>query len=344
MDANQRSEVNNQTNNGANEKWTPGSQGKTQAEGPLDHTYPQGAVQQRGNQQEGHAGTQQSGAGPGITGPAQDLGPDLHGGSMQTQQTGGTGPQQGITDSHQRAMEQRSGAYGKLEEPVGDRPKDAGVSLQGDRQSGNTQASERMNPQNAAQPELQGGSLGVHHGNQQSTQGGGQYGPQTAIPRNQGGSMGQQSATAQGTQGGGQLGPQHDPAGVQRTGSMSQQSGSLQGQGTGMAQPRGAQQGHASTDRVGSQTGNYQREIGTHESNDVTGGLPRSPGNSGPYPDKRSTHLTGPDNLADLHRDDIGIHESNNSSGGLPRSPGGANKLSADEKMDDDTGFSNPRR
>jgi hypothetical protein len=28
----------------------------------------------------------------------------------------------------------------------------------------------------------------------------------------------------------------------------------------------------------------------------------------------------------------------------LPRSPGGANKLAADEKMDDDTGFSNKRR
>ena len=44
MDANQRSEVNNQTNNGANEKWTPGSQGKTADNGqPLDLSHPQGS-------------------------------------------------------------------------------------------------------------------------------------------------------------------------------------------------------------------------------------------------------------------------------------------------------------
>ena len=45
MDANQRREVNNQTNNGANEKWTPGAKGNTTS-GPLDHTYPQGPSQQ----------------------------------------------------------------------------------------------------------------------------------------------------------------------------------------------------------------------------------------------------------------------------------------------------------
>jgi hypothetical protein len=48
MDSMQRSETNNQTNNGANEKWTPGAEGKTRDEGqPLDHTYPNGhGVQQ----------------------------------------------------------------------------------------------------------------------------------------------------------------------------------------------------------------------------------------------------------------------------------------------------------
>jgi hypothetical protein len=76
----------------------------------------------------------------------------------------------------------------------------------------------------------------------------------------------------------------------------------------------------------------------------LTGGLPRSPGNSGPRPDERSTHQTGPDNHADRLRTDRGVHESNDAAGGYPRSPGGANKLAADEKMDDDTGFSNPRR
>jgi hypothetical protein len=40
------------------------------------------------------------------------------------------------------------------------------------------------------------------------------------------------------------------------------------------------------------------------------------------------------------HEDDIG-RESNDAAGGYPRSPGGANELAADQKMDDDTGFSN---
>jgi hypothetical protein len=273
---------------------------------------------------------------------------------MQTQQTGGSGPQQGITDSFQQGMAERSGAYGQLEQPVGNRPKDSGVSLPGNQQSGNSQATERMNPQNANQPELQGGSLGGHHGNaQSSTQGGGAVGTGMAMPRTQGGSMGQQIAGSQGTQGGGQPGPQTDTSNVQRSGSMNQQSGNWQGtQGGGQLGQQhtipdrrsGSGSTHDSTDRVGSQTGNYQREMGVHQSDDVQGGLPRSPGNAGPYPEARSTHQTGPDNLADLHRNDRGIHDSNNSSGGLPRSPGGANRLSADEKMDDDTGFSNPRR
>ncbi|GAB3460864.1 hypothetical protein GCM10027321_20870 [Massilia terrae] len=349
MDANQRSEANKQTNNGGNEKGTPGAQGKTRAGGALDHTYPKGAEAAPRVTGAGHKeGSMQSGVGPGVYDSSYQRsdgkGEDLKGGSMQTQQTGGSGAQQGITDSHQQAMEQRSGAYGKLEQPVGDRPRDQGVSLQGDRHGGKTPATERMNPQNAAQPELQSGSAGGVHGNQQSsTQGGGQRGPNAALPRNLGGSMGQQSASTQGTQGGGQAGPQSDPGSVQRGGSMHQQSARGQS-GTQPDQRSGSGQGHDSTDRIGSQTGNYQREMGVHQSNDLQGGLPRSPGNAGPYPDAGSTHQTGPDNHADLLRNDRGIHESNNSSGGLPRSPGGANKLAADEKMDDDTGFSNPRR
>jgi hypothetical protein len=363
MNANQRSEVNNQTNNGANEKGTPGAKGNTRDAGPLDHTYPQGATEQRakqqGIQQGAEMGSQQSGSGAGASdgsyGRSSGEAQDLPGGSMQTQQTGGTGAQQGITDSHQRAMEQRSGAYGELEQPVGDRPKDSGTSLQGSQQSGSTQASERMNPQNAAQPELRSGTRGEQPGNQQSTQGGGQLGPRTAMPRSAGGSMGQQSAAPQSTQGGGQAGPHTDTGAVQRSGSMNSQSapqspgsqgGGQAGSQSGLGPDRrhSGASGHDSTDRVGSQTGNYQREMGVHQSSDVQGGLPRSPGNAGPYPDSGSTHLTGADNLADLGRNDIGIHDSNNSSGGLPRSPGGANKLAADEKMDDDTGFSNKRR
>lgn len=212
MNANQRSKANNQTNNGANEKWTPGAKGNTTS-GPMDHTYPQGASQQQGG---GEMGTQQSGTGAG-TGSGQAL----PGGSMQTQQTGGSGPQQGITDSHQKQMEQRSGAYGQLEQPVGGRDEDSGASVPGNRQSGSTQDTERMNP----------------------------------------------------------------------------------------------------------------------------GGLPRSPGNTGATDGPRTTHLTGAQNDADLQRTDIpGVHESNDLGGGYPRSPGGANKLAADEKMDDDTGFSNPGR
>jgi hypothetical protein len=364
MDANQRSEVNNQTNNGANEKGTPGAKGNTRDAGPLDHSYPHGATEQRavqqGIQQGAEMGTLQSGSGAGASdgsyGRSSGEAQDLPGGSMQTQQTGGTGAQQGITDSHQRAMEQRSGAYGKLEQPVGDRPKDSGASLQGSQQSSNTQATERMNPQNGAQPELRSGARGEQTGNQQSsTQGGGQPGPHTALPRNTGGSMGQQSAAPQSTQGGGQAGPQTDTGAVQRSGSMSWQSapgspgsqaGGQSGSHSGLGPDRrqSGSSGHDSTDRIGSQTGNYQREMGVHQSSDLQGGLPRSPGNAGPYPDSGSTHLTGADNLADLGRNDIGIHDSNNSSGGLPRSPGGANKLAADEKMDDDTGFSNKRR
>ena len=38
------------------------------------------------------------------------------------------------------------------------------------------------------------------------------------------------------------------------------------------------------------------------------------------------------------------VHESNDAAGGYPRSPGGANQLDADEKMDDDTGFSRGNR
>ncbi|MGZ5202030.1 MAG: hypothetical protein ACXWC4_19905 [Telluria sp.] len=363
MDANQRSEANNQTNNGANEKWNPGSEGKTRnPDAPLDHTYPQG--QQAAPRVTGAArdeGGMQTGVGPGVYDGSYQRsdgkGENLQGGSMQTQQTGGSGPQQGITDSHQQAMEQRSPAYGQLEQPVGDRPNETGTSLPGNQQSGNTQATEKMNPQDPRQPELQGGSFGGHHGNQQSsTQGGGAVGTEgtgMAMPRNAGGSMGQQSAGNFGTQGGGQPGPQADVSNVQRGGSMNQQSGNLQGtQGGGQAgqqhtvPDRRSDSGgtHDSTDRIGSQTGNYQREMGVHESDYSAGGHPRSPGNSGPYPESRSTHLTGAENLADLHRNDRGVHDSNNSSGGLPRSPGGANKLAADEKMDDDTGLSNPGR
>lgn len=142
MDANQRSEVNNQTNNGANEKWTPGAKGNTTS-GPLDHTYPQGPGgrqtirgenEMHPDQDPAHMGRQEVAAEDGSRADYETTLPravpdDLPGGSMQSQQTGGSGPQQGITDSHQRQMEQHSGAWGLLEQPVGRRDKHSGTDV-----------------------------------------------------------------------------------------------------------------------------------------------------------------------------------------------------------------------
>ena len=279
MDSNQRSESNNQTNNGANEKWTPGAKGTTTS-GPMDHTYPNGASEQRGQSGTGMAqsgGHDQAGLGGSPDGSGQAG--DLPGGSMQTQQTGGSGPQQGVTDSHQRQMEMRSGAWGELEQPIGARPAESGTSLgehPANRQ-GNTQATEAMNPQNPAQPELQGGALG----RQSASQGAGTG-----------------------------------------TGGQADQSG----------------QSADSTDRSGSQTGDGARDAGSHDvhqSNDLAGGLPRSPGGTGPASEKPGYKPGG-----SMQAEPNPVHESNDAAGGYPRSPGGANKLAGDRKMDDDTGFS----
>jgi hypothetical protein len=127
-----------------------------------------------------------------------------------------------------------------------------------------------------------------------------------------------------------------------------QQSGQQGGQmgqssGTPSVQRGGSMSAQDSTDRAGSETdtGRYQGGPATHKSNDTTGGLPRSPGNSGPGNMQRDTHLTGAENHADQQKQSGGVHQSNDMAGGYPKSPGGANKLAADEKMDDDTGFSN---
>ena len=98
------------------------------------------------------------------------------------------------------------------------------------------------------------------------------------------------------------------------------------------------QAGQGSTDRQGSQTGSAKSEGGSlnvHQSNDVTGGLPRSPGNSGPRSENPGW-LPGQSVQADKDP----VHESNDVAGGLPKSPAGANRLAGDRKMDDDTGFS----
>lgn len=92
-----------------------------------------------------------------------------------------------------------------------------------------------------------------------------------------------------------------------------------------------------STDRKGSQTGpaGSEGKAELHKSNDVTGGLPRSPGNSGPRTEDQAWK-PGQSVQADTNP----VHESNDVAGGLPKSPAGANRLAGDRKMDDDTGFS----
>ncbi|CAH0234288.1 hypothetical protein SRABI118_02550 [Massilia sp. Bi118] len=341
MDANQRSEVNNQTNNVANEKWTPGSKGKTADDGPLDHTYPQGlGAQQQGNQGIDTMGTQQSGAGPGAQpggmGGREDGGNQSQtpGGSMQTQMSGGSGAVQGITDSHQRQMEQKSGAYGLLEQPIGHRSHDSGVNVTEGHDMHRDVVRGQMGSQNPNQPDLQGGSLGPNHGT---------------------GSM--QSASQGGTSGGGMHGPQSAPTslnagsatGNRQQGSSLYVSDNSTRNGGGMRGPLSGSQGNGQE----AQRGNTQLGVsgsgsmanqaasigGVHESNDAAGGLPRSPGNSGARNAAGSTDRAGSQTGAGAAEGGPPAHESNDAAGGYPRSPGYANKLSGDQNMDDDTGF-----
>lgn len=311
MDANQRSEVNNQTNNGANEKWTPGSTGKSAENGaPLDHTYPQGlGVQQQGNQQRDIMGTQQSGMGPdaapgGMGGRQNGDDSGIPGGSMETQINGGSGTVQGITDSHQRQSEQKSWAYGMLEQPVGHRSHDSGVDL---------------NQQRNMQHDI---------GRRDDTRGGGMAGPlsQQQASAQMAGSMGNRQSGApvsQGdlsTSGGGMAGPQS--------------GGRSSGAGAGGQE---AQRGNMQQGVAGSHAGaNQQSDFGgVHQSNDAAGGLPRSPGNTG-----SSTNRAGSQTGAggrEAGTEDV--HKSNDAAGGYPRSPGFANRLAGDSNMDDDTGF-----
>ena len=240
---------------------------------------------------------------------------------MQTQMSGGSGTVQGITDSHQRQMEQKSGAYGMLEMPVGHRPKDSGVNLSEQRDMRRDVVRGQMASQNAAQPDLQGGSLGPHHGNlQSSTQGGGMPGPRTSLPgQAPGGSMGNRQSGSQSgnTQGGGMPGP-----------------GAHAGSSAGELGGQEAQRGNTQLDVAGSRSMSNQHSDagGVHQSNDVAGGLPRSPGNTGANhaasSDRTGSQTGGPE-----------VHKSNDAAGGYPRSPGYANKLKGDQNMDDDTGF-----
>jgi hypothetical protein len=332
MDANQRSEVNNQTNNLANEKWTPGSKGKTADGGPLDHTYPQGL----GAQQQDNQGVDKMGDDPGAQPDGGGKRSTAPGGSMQTQMSGGSGTVQGITDSHQRQMEPKSGAYGMLEQPVGHRAKDSGVDVTEGHDMHRDVVRATMASQNANQPDLQGGSLGPNHpgaarGNMQgSTQGGGMHGPQsqpTSLTagsatgnRQQGSSLYVSDNSNRG--GGGMRGPQ------------SPSPGNAQG-------GQEAQQGNTQLGVSGSHAASNQNSDagGVHESNDAAGGLPRSPGNSGATNAPGSTNRAGSQTGAGAADRGPPAHDSNDAAGGYPRSPGYANRLNGDQNMDDDTGF-----
>ena len=313
MDANQRSEANNQTNNGANEKWTPGSEGASADRGqPLDHTYPQGTgVQQQGNQQRDIMGGQ-----GGVGGREYGEDARIPGGSMDNQINGGSGAVQGITDSHQRQMEQKSGAYGLLEQAVGHRPKDSGVDLNQQRDMHRDVVRGNLPSQSAHQPDLQGGSLSDSRGNLQAsthTQGGGMHGPRSELPSQPPrGSMGNRQSASGATQGGGMPGP-------------------------GAAGGHEAQRGNTQLDVAGSRSMSNQNSDagGVHQSNDVAGGLPRSPGNTGADSTDRQGSQTG----STASAGGPAVHKSNDAAGGYPRSPGFANKLHGDDNMDDDTGF-----
>jgi hypothetical protein len=287
-------------------------------------------VQQLGSQGLAGMGTQQTGAGPGYAdgrfARSSPGGAGVPGGSMQSQISGGSGPVQGITDSHQRQMEQKSAAYGELELPVGNRPKDTGVHLIQELDMHRDEVRGTLPSQSMAQPDLQGGSLGPRGGNLQSTQGGGMHGPDFRAPV--GSRTGSMSSLQQGysdTQGGGMAGPE-----------SAIDSGDRSGQGSGQEAERGNMQlGVAGSHSMSNQ---HSDAAGVHQSNDVAGGLPRSPGNSGADAAAsfdRTGSQTGPRGA----EHGPAVHKSNDAAGGYPRSPGYANRLSGDENMDDDTGF-----
>jgi hypothetical protein len=72
-----------------------------------------------------------------------------------------------------------------------------------------------------------------------------------------------------------------------------------------------------------------------HKSNNAAGGLPRSPGGTGPRTEGKQWKPG-----ESVKAEENPVRESNDVAGGLPKSPAGANRLAGDRKMDDDTGFS----
>jgi len=254
MDANQRSEVNNQTNNGANEKWNADAKGATR----------DGATEQRA---------------PSGTGMAQTDRPGAAEGQLAT-----TGAQQGTTDSHQRAMEAHSGEWGQLNEPVGNRQGET-------RAADNPNAPSSVQPVHAGGTTIgtgvdtgivpgtgtedrnargtEAGVPGVQHGdiygNRQSVDNA--NGDNRADTQDASSSKIQESTDRNGTQTGET--PREVPA------DRFHQSNDLAG-----GLPRSGGNSGPRTEGEGYQTGGSMNAEPNpvHESNDAAGGYPRSPG------------------------------------------------------------------
>jgi hypothetical protein len=205
--------------------------------------------------------------------------------------------------------QQKSGAYGILEEPVGHQH-GTSVNVNMAHQGGSMQ------------------SGGTASGSQGGTSGGGMHGPQSPpTSLNAGSSTGnrQQGSSLyvsdnSNRSGGGMHGP----------------SSEAQGKSGQEAQQGNTQRGVAGSHSMANQNSDAG---GVHESNDVAGGLPRSPGNTGAQNSAHSTDRTGSQTGPGGAEGGPPAHESNDAAGGYPRSPGYANRLNGDENMDDDTGF-----
>lgn len=251
MDANQRSEVNNQTNNGANEKSNPDAKGATR----------DGASEQRAPSGTGMAHTDLPSASQGQLAP--------------------TGAQQGTTDSHQRAMEAQSGEWGQLSEPVGNRqgktsttdnpnapasvqPAHAGTSTGTGVDTGIVPGTEERDARGteAGVPGVQHGDI---YGNRQSVDNA--NGENRADTQDASSSKIQESTDRNGSQTGETR--REVPA------DEFHQSNDLAG-----GLPRSGGNGGPRTEGEGHETGGsmYAEPNPVHESNDAAGGYPRSPG------------------------------------------------------------------
>jgi hypothetical protein len=100
------------------------------------------------------------------------------------------------------------------------------------------------------------------------------------------------------------LNPQSQQSGTQ--GGSQQQGSAAQQSGTQSGQQSGSQAGQDSTDRAGSQTGSSQQGMpGQRQSNDVAGGMPKSPRGSGLAADEKMDDDTGLSNTANRQSTEV---------------------------------------